>query len=71
MIELRIDTKGFGRSENKKIIEWINEKRVGRYGTIDILWDRNDLLLRFYDHQDVLAFKLTFDYDKIKVKSNI
>lgn len=68
MIELHIDTKGFGRLENKKIIEWVNAARVGRYGAIDILWNNNNLLLRFNDHADVLAFKLVFDYEKIRVK---
>jgi len=68
MIELHLDTGSFGRENVKELMGWVNTTRSGRYGTIDVLWNRTDLLIRFYDEADVLAFKLTFDYEKHRVR---
>jgi len=65
MIELHLNTRSLSKGQCKELLEWVNLTRMGRYGSIDVLWSRDDLLLRFYQNEDVLAFKLRYDYNKL------
>jgi len=65
MIELHLNTRSLSKEQRKELLGWVNLTRMGRYGRIDVLWSRDDLLLRFYQNEDVLAFKLRYDYDKL------